>query len=60
MQYIDETKILKLTRHNLDYIGEVFKYEGRILRKIKEERREYVLDLFNKGIIAELVEFGGG
>ena len=59
MQYIDETKILKLTRHNLDYIGEVFKYEGRILRKIKEERREYVLDLFNKGIIAELVEFGG-
>lgn len=59
MRYIDEAKVIKLTRHNLDYTGEVFKYEGRILRKIKEDKKEYVLDLFNKGIITELVNSGG-
>lgn len=58
MQYIDETKIIRLTRHSLDYVGEVFQYDGRILRKIKEEKKEYVLDLFNKGIVTQLVAGG--
>ena len=60
MQYIDETKIIRLTRHNIDYIGEVFEYEGRILRKVKGDKKDYLLYLFNKGIITELVNFGGG
>lgn len=44
-----------LTRHTLDPLGEVFKWNNRLFRIIYEERKEYVKELFDKGIMNEMI-----
>lgn len=55
---IKSSEVQWLTRHTMDPLGEVFRYENRIFRIINDEKREYVIDLFNKGIMKEMIEKG--
>ena len=53
---INKKDAIFYSRYTLDYLGEVFTYEGRIFRLIKEDRIAYVKDLLSDGgALTELI-----
>lgn len=53
---IGENEIQYITIRSWDLIGYVFTWNNRIFRRIKAEKKEYVLELFNRGVINELIK----
>lgn len=46
------------TQHYLDYVGQVFKYNGKIYRLINVDKERYVRKLFSENVIRDLVRRG--
>src|SRR5690349_19754345 len=58
MTSLPSTQLEWLGIRFLDPNGRVFRWEGEIYRAIYPDRVPYVLSLFERGIVAELVERG--
>ena len=51
---IQKCEINWITRYHMDLMGDVFEYQGRIFRLVKQEREEFVRELFSSGILSSL------
>jgi hypothetical protein len=52
---VGRQEICWLTRKTIDPLGEVFRYNGRLFRKIHDEKRLYVEEMFNNGLMHEMI-----
>lgn len=51
---IQKREINWITKYNLDLMGDIFEYQGRIFRLVKQEREDFVRELFASGILNDL------
>jgi hypothetical protein len=58
MLIVKRQEVCWLTRHTLDPLGEVFRYNGRLFRKVYDEKRLYVEEMFNNGLMYEMISKG--